>query len=876
MAEFNPQIKDSNVNDYTSMSRGGGVDYSKGTALSGFGDALKGFLGAGDTYIQDRIEYDSRYAFDTLNNEINMGLDTAKDLTDGNSNTPPGLTRSAEGLSTLAAAHQQGQVTEEYYYARLASTMKGLRAKYPGYEKEVDNILQQVTGVRPANAFRDLLMNNLKAAQKASATAADKLDREFQSNAQYMDSEVYNWANGQGTSEAYQIAIQNAYNNRQRAYALENENKEIAAGRTRADDAYNRIVSQESIIISDEFNSTLTQFGLTFENMGSTLSNLNPEQQAGLLGALQKQTIAVEQRLLEAASHEDFNTLDRQSIQKRIDTVTRPFKELAKSIKDGDFTQTTLLTQIIKNKDANASMALYQDKTYVLSKQLGQVGMQSWMNDQLAKNNGDLSKALTGFAEAMGGGRTISQQITLQELSGDSPAKIAQDTMTKVTLGLNLLANGDLSPEDTSEVLKAIYNPETRRKLWGMVETNQSQQLYDTLYNNEVLSKLKSQGEEGVKQYIEAAGADILNTTQGSSLIRKINNSVQEADASVTLDLNENGDLELFIDKEAFKNEASRTGYGNKMYNRVRNLQENIDSLNQVVQPYKSLLKNSGLEDEESLSSVYSSFGLDLSSERDILPERRSTSISPTGGALAISPLDTDQALKDYRTLPSKGEEARSSKESSLETKSNYAPESSGTEASKAIEDIIKEDEKRGANLFNGNDTSNLHPNTQEIISNYAEFPDSFISNIEKYEAGRWGYDSSLANWAQKNGQKVSEMSLSEIYDMTAPGSQYARDSKRLNREGRMATPVGKYQIVGRTLRRVAKEMNLPEDTVFTPAVQDAMAAHLLRERTFKNGKVVPFSKWKTSIVSEWDGFKNLSVSEKKQIYDDVLASYEG
>src|SRR5690606_33268095 len=128
-------------------------------------------------YIQNKIEDDARYGFESQNQEFGLDSDVV----------PSEITQTSEGLSALALAHQQGKVTPEYYYQRLTATMKGLRAKYPGYEKEVDNIIQQVTGTRPANAFRDALFQNIASAQQAAASSQSKTETFVQSNSKYLN-----------------------------------------------------------------------------------------------------------------------------------------------------------------------------------------------------------------------------------------------------------------------------------------------------------------------------------------------------------------------------------------------------------------------------------------------------------------------------------------------------------------------------------------------------------------------------------------------------------------------------------------------------------------------------------------------------------------
>ena len=103
-------------------------------------------------------------------------------------------------------------------------------------------------------------------------------------------------------------------------------------------------------------------------------------------------------------------------------------------------------------------------------------------------------------------------------------------------------------------------------------------------------------------------------------------------------------------------------------------------------------------------------------------------------------------------------------------------------------------------------------------------------------------------------GTQISGMTLDELYNFTSGSSPYADYSR--GAVGRMATPLGQFQIVGTTLRNTAKELGLPGDTVFTPEVQKQMGEHLLNNRLARAGNdpqaIV------SNLRAEWEGLKKL------------------
>lgn len=102
-------------------------------------------------------------------------------------------------------------------------------------------------------------------------------------------------------------------------------------------------------------------------------------------------------------------------------------------------------------------------------------------------------------------------------------------------------------------------------------------------------------------------------------------------------------------------------------------------------------------------------------------------------------------------------------------------------------------------------------------------------------------------------GTDVSRMSIREALDFASPRGDYGRWVRR--QVGRVATPMGRHQIVGSTLRSAAAEMGLPLDTPFDAATQDAIATHLARRRLAAAD--TPAER-RAALRAEWEGFRNV------------------
>jgi len=128
------------------------------------------------------------------------------------------------------------------------------------------------------------------------------------------------------------------------------------------------------------------------------------------------------------------------------------------------------------------------------------------------------------------------------------------------------------------------------------------------------------------------------------------------------------------------------------------------------------------------------------------------------------------------------------------------------------------------------------------------------------------GYDTLFGNFETKDtpfkGFSVSNQTVGQLIDFSQPSGEYGKYVKpRLPKttaaykKGLTSTPMGKYQIVGSTLKDLVKRMNLPPDTVFNKATQDSMFLFLAKENIAK-GKTM--SQKRNNLRSIWEGFKKV------------------
>lgn len=138
------------------------------------------------------------------------------------------------------------------------------------------------------------------------------------------------------------------------------------------------------------------------------------------------------------------------------------------------------------------------------------------------------------------------------------------------------------------------------------------------------------------------------------------------------------------------------------------------------------------------------------------------------------------------------------------------------------------------------------------------------IELVDRTEGGG-NYDTLFGHSQREGNQfagvRVSTMTIGELKEFSGARGQgsYGAWVKGANPEGVLATPMGRYQFVGTTLKATAEAMGLSDDVVFTPEVQDTMFAFKVQQRlssaSSQEGK-------RNALRAEWAGFKHVSDSD--------------
>ena len=172
--------------------------------------------------------------------------------------------------------------------------------------------------------------------------------------------------------------------------------------------------------------------------------------------------------------------------------------------------------------------------------------------------------------------------------------------------------------------------------------------------------------------------------------------------------------------------------------------------------------------------------------------------------------------------------------------------------------------------------------NTGNPDYNFMGAGSKYTQALKKKEADN--YDTIFGNAEVRKtpfkGTKVSDMTLDEVLEFTKLNGKFHKYNKK---KGHNTTAVGKYQIVGSTLRDlnskergVLKRLGITGSTKFDEKTQDDIAAYLavhrLKDRATGEvgGTVATRASARKELRNEWQGFQKLSDDELDEIIDEI------
>ena len=519
MAEFNPSTgaNAQAAPDFSGASRGTGGDKSFETLFSGIGETIEAGVQTADNYIQNSIEDDARYGFDALNDETNLSVSTV----------PQDITNTSEGLSKLAAAHNQGKVTSEYYYQRLASQLKGLRAKYPGYEKEVDDIVQKVTGTRPANAFRDSLLSNIESANRAAASSQDKFDSFVtqSGNIGYIQMAFPDYFDqpGKYTQQEVYAGVARLKGKDQE---FESQKNQMENNKAFATQAVNQRFGFITSSLMDGASKTLGVSGNDFLkrlNTASAKGGLTPDEKAALSNQFNQFIFSAESRMIKDTSDPAFiKQFSSSELQTMRQAALAPLRQIKELIDSDDYSQAAMVVARNNNAQNQVLSGIYKaDPNTLAAAALSKISPELanfFTQEIMLKEGGAPSYAekvgITDIAMSIAAGDDTINQATQRIINNKNAPQSDKNKQAAslVDTFTTTLKSGKGTSEDVSRIIKQNYaggDDDIFQAVDSSTDARGNSQylrLYNQMFSPEITKSVVATGdEEALKIYTDAA-----------------------------------------------------------------------------------------------------------------------------------------------------------------------------------------------------------------------------------------------------------------------------------------------------------------------------------------------------------------------------------
>ncbi len=807
MAEFNPEVPDQGAPNYTNLSKGAGPDRSGEIAGNGFADIFGGLLKTGDLFVNKSIENDAQYARDSLDNE--MGLNAQEYAPGGKGGTgngpiPDEILQSQNGLQKLSMAQVQGRITPEYYYQRLAATMKGLRARYPGYEQEVDAALTRATGVNPANAFRDALFQNINQTNAQLAAGANNTNKFLEQKSEYgTPDEIQDWQATGGQKYGGPQGLATKWASRE-AEAKASEARVQAAKNDSAlaETNLGQDLSQQTAQLITNINDQSQMGGRSFMEQLSAFGKgeaVSPQQRDSLRGTVQQLINQQTQTAtLYAASKYGQVPLDRQ--RALVQAAIGPLLDIQKQLEQGNFdgaAQTAATVQMTNNQ---ATMYLYkQNPDLATLKSLSDIAPQTAdtiVNNLMVQQAGSPNnyfdtvlrkQLLTG---AMTGG-------SIQKLTSDlqsNPNMSEADKQKKIAQLINDFSNAapqiPQSPDAVRQFVRSNYGVTAQGDVvWQNVQGDQKLLLFNKMFSPEMTKKITASGDaESIATYEKAAVDRFTSVPAFRGAATDITTWAQ-ATQFMNVQYDPNSHRLLITPK---REDISREGWFTKDNEAAtyRSLKTAVDAFNQGLVSLAPIMKASGIDEQDGVKQLLNQLNVNLEGGKSegfysglakVLdtatgqnpdaddmgdPDAKNRSGSPD----ERSQIDRSDVIGDEPLAPDQGVSPESFKiptEQELRQGGTLQPNKVAASAD-TLSSITEGAQKIG---------KNLGVNPQDILTVIGYETGGTFNPWQKGPTTQWGQHRGLIQWGEPQRRAYGVDEDTPVADQMAAVERYLRDA---------------------------------------------------------------------------------------------------
>jgi len=495
MAVFNPNLPDVQPPSPLHYSQGTKPDVSKATLIGATGEGIELAAKAGYGLFKEVIREEATDKVDlvrdaTIKADWQGSVVTTTEL-------PAEISREKERLSKRQLAVKAGVTPESYYWMQLDATSRSLRAKYPGFREEIDNIMADLTGSTPANALRKALYTEAMTRGGSRDKEADRLTQTEDWAAKHSNTAYKEYIALKAAGKNPDVNILNQLINRDvvRTTSTSIETNELALRKSK-NDIEEKQNKEDSISLARKrlndvyYNNYVAEVG-GMDTIKAKLEELRTAAATGLpvdsAKVAQAQAVFASKRAraiaeARAALYEDFPGIDprllkdgdtsRRSyaglindsdqIEKLMNSFIRQIDQLGQDINSGHYNiaaaNVNLATEIRKGNLA-ALLQKYPElgKLDVLRETVGPVLLERILQDSKAFNT--VTKALLdiklGEAVSPGGSDLSKLPSDLKSAGVPGTKEYYRETIDRLT---KLVADKSTSPTAIEPLVKTLFS----------------------------------------------------------------------------------------------------------------------------------------------------------------------------------------------------------------------------------------------------------------------------------------------------------------------------------------------------------------------------------------------------------------------------------
>lgn len=788
--EFAPTLDVAGPN-FTARSQGPMVDRSFETLFEGLGNAAAGAANVMDESIQNRIRGQAQESFNSLNEDFGF---TPETIVAEPGQMPTEIRTFRENAQRLVNARNQGKLTDTAYYARMVSDTRRLKSSFPGYGEQVDQIIQDVTGTRPANALRSAMLSEVASIEAERGAQNDRNQRWVDQNEALIELFAPGYFNGEYDVEVARRRV------RKEQAKLERINYESQIETATQAQQSRLFESHARQIVTSNLKAGTNRLGFDFESPGSVRTLFeNPDFDPQAFGQmLEGQKLATRRSIEESMFDPEtgelkpaYNSLSKKERDELIDSQLSIFDDIREAVGLGDYdaldfyknqinlresrTQLDFLTQ-------NPDIQKYQAIVEALGPELSKAVLSQEQGLKASKQIAD-ALAIELFGDESGSVSPASQIDKMNQsdsLSDEEKSAVAVDYINRMKTGLT---KGG-TPEQTAQLAKTIFG-NGGMDIFENIQSDQRYQFFTTMATPRIAQNIANSGDqEAIKAYTDWMTNAFGSLTEFRTLA-STNRTTGLIDKVTTVGF-DGGKFVLEFD------EAEVRSLGGSIEGGVKAWQKRLEQVNRAVATILPVLEAQGLSGEEATREAVR-----------LLSEEAQGGMVEPGSLLGKMMLRIDQP-DDVAEFSAKFEETQ-------------------------LEDFDFEAAKVA--LVEGGQSSYKDPAVRQILDMVGSAEGADYNDVFGYNQNKYGWT-------------PTEMTISEV-----------RDAQRQLASDTGSSAFGKYQIMGYTLDDAIEALGLSGDEKFTAELQDKIAVDYLLKRRGYNQWIrgeISNEQFLNNLAKEW------------------------